>query len=127
LHFFTLGFLGHGRLVSRDCVAVGLFLNYKSEAANRSITKPRPAASIHASRGGKRNPVASTPGSAIITLDVPACHPLTWEDHMRTVCCLLLGLSAALALVLTSAPPAESACCYFAAQDKDILQPAQKA
>src|SRR5262249_16762558 len=46
---------------------------------------------------------------------------------MRTVCCLLLGLSAALALVMLSAPPAESACCYFAAKDKDILQPAQKA
>src|SRR5262249_29075902 len=46
---------------------------------------------------------------------------------MRTVCCLLLGLSAALALVMLSAPQAESACCYFAAKDKDILQPAQKA
>src|SRR6202790_1237559 len=35
-------------------------------------------------------------------------------------------LGAALALGL--APPrAESACCYFAAKDKDILQPAQKA
>src|ERR1043166_3904025 len=33
----------------------------------------------------------------------------------------------ALPLMLVSAPPAESACCYFAAKDKDILQPAQKA
>src|SRR5262245_46954186 len=46
---------------------------------------------------------------------------------MRKLCCLLLGLGAALTLVLLSAPPAESACCYFAAKDKDILQPAQKA
>ncbi len=31
-------------------------------------------------------------------------------------------------LLLASAPrPAESACCYFAAKDKDVLQPAQKA
>jgi hypothetical protein len=33
----------------------------------------------------------------------------------------------ALALVVARAPVAESACCYFAAKDKDILQPAQKA
>src|SRR5689334_25346206 len=33
----------------------------------------------------------------------------------------------ALAAALVGAPPAESACCYFAAKDKDILQPAQKA
>src|SRR5689334_6722009 len=37
----------------------------------------------------------------------------------------------ALALLLTAAvflpPPADSACCYFSAKDKDILQPAQKA
>jgi hypothetical protein len=32
-----------------------------------------------------------------------------------------------LALVWSVPPPAESACCYFAAKDKDILQPAQKA
>jgi hypothetical protein len=36
----------------------------------------------------------------------------------------ILGVTLALGL----APPrAESACCYFAAKDKDILQPAQKA
>lgn len=29
-------------------------------------------------------------------------------------------------MVIPSPPPAESACCYFAAKDKDILQPAQK-
>jgi hypothetical protein len=28
---------------------------------------------------------------------------------------------------LLSGPPAESACCYFSAKDKDVLQPAQKA
>jgi hypothetical protein len=39
-----------------------------------------------------------------------------------------LVLSGLLALsVAASAPPAESACCYFAAKDADILQPAQKA
>jgi hypothetical protein len=32
-----------------------------------------------------------------------------------------------LALLLVLPPPADSACCYFAAKDKDILQPAQKA
>src|SRR5918996_911581 len=40
-----------------------------------------------------------------------------------------LGLLALLTLPLLAAgpQPAESACCYFAAKDKDILQPAQKA
>jgi hypothetical protein len=36
----------------------------------------------------------------------------------------------ALAIVMAAAalvPPADSACCYFSAKDKDILQPAQKA
>jgi hypothetical protein len=37
----------------------------------------------------------------------------------------LLGLLA-LPLLLAYAPPARPACCYFAAKDKDILQPAQK-
>src|SRR5205823_12852674 len=37
------------------------------------------------------------------------------------------ALLLAVPLVLVQAPPAESACCYFAAKDKDILQPAQKA
>src|SRR5580700_7021652 len=32
-----------------------------------------------------------------------------------------------MALMATVSPPAESACCYFAAKDKDVLQPAQKA
>src|ERR1700730_10780471 len=36
--------------------------------------------------------------------------------------CTLAGL-----LTCIGAPKAESACCYFAAKDKDILQPAQKA
>src|SRR5262245_22167920 len=38
----------------------------------------------------------------------------------------LLGSLAALGLVLAGAIPARSACCYFSAKDKDILQPAQK-
>src|SRR5215467_2858402 len=33
----------------------------------------------------------------------------------------------ALPLLAAVPDPAESACCYFAAKDKDILQPAQKA
>src|SRR5262249_51973972 len=33
----------------------------------------------------------------------------------------------ALPGLVTAPEPAESACCYFAAKDKDILQPAQKA
>jgi hypothetical protein len=33
----------------------------------------------------------------------------------------------AVPLVLVEPPPAESACCYFSAKDKDVLQPAQKA
>src|SRR5690349_11524526 len=40
-----------------------------------------------------------------------------------------LGALALLAVPLLAVDPrpAESACCYFAAKDKDILQPAQKA
>jgi hypothetical protein len=34
---------------------------------------------------------------------------------------------AGLPLALPGPPPVESACCYFAAKDKDVLQPAQKA
>src|ERR1700682_2286656 len=44
--------------------------------------------------------------------------------------CRILGVSTLLALPLFlvgTPPPAQSACCYFAAKDKDILQPAQKA
>src|SRR5437867_9492004 len=37
------------------------------------------------------------------------------------------ALSAALALCLAAAPPAQAACCYFSAKNADILQPAQKA
>ena len=40
---------------------------------------------------------------------------------------LTLLAIAALLLPLFATPPADSACCYFAAKDKDILQPAQKA
>jgi hypothetical protein len=32
-----------------------------------------------------------------------------------------------VALVLAAPPPADSACCYFSAKDKDVQQPAQKA
>src|ERR1700756_4689407 len=41
---------------------------------------------------------------------------------------MLLALPLlALPLLAVGPKPAESACCYFAAKDKDILQPAQKA
>src|ERR1041385_345356 len=55
-------------------------------------------------------------------------HPLFCQHKENAmnrglVICTLL----ALALALIDPPPAESACCYFAAKDKDILQPAQKA
>jgi hypothetical protein len=39
---------------------------------------------------------------------------------------LLLPLLAGLAAIALVPRPADSACCYFAAKDKDILQPAQK-
>ena len=40
---------------------------------------------------------------------------------------LVVGLLALSAMVVLAPPPADSACCYFAAQDRDIQQPAQKA
>src|SRR5262245_5934703 len=40
---------------------------------------------------------------------------------------LALLAAASLPLLFGGLPSAESACCYFAAKDKDILQPAQKA
>jgi hypothetical protein len=47
------------------------------------------------------------------------------EEPMRKVMGLLA--LAGLPLLFGGMPSAESACCYFAAKDKDILQPAQKA
>src|SRR5215831_7659111 len=43
---------------------------------------------------------------------------------MRKLCLLVAVLLAGVALYPLAA---ESACCYFAAKDKDVLQPAQKA
>jgi hypothetical protein len=40
---------------------------------------------------------------------------------------LLLAVLAGLAAVVLAPRPADSACCYFAAKDKDVQQPAQKA
>src|SRR5215468_3145523 len=45
------------------------------------------------------------------------------RSHSRTWLPLLAGALALLGLPAA----ADSACCYFAAKDKDILQPAQKA
>src|SRR5579859_6507880 len=41
----------------------------------------------------------------------------------------LLGLLAVVVVILSGALPqsADSACCYFSAKEKDIVQPAQKA
>jgi hypothetical protein len=39
---------------------------------------------------------------------------------------LLPALAGVVAAIGLLAPPADSACCYFSAKDKDILQPAQK-
>ena len=39
----------------------------------------------------------------------------------------VLGVCTLLALLIIGTPPVKSACCYFAAKDKDVLQPAQKA
>src|SRR6187431_2891491 len=41
--------------------------------------------------------------------------------------CLATVVLAASLLMVADMPAAKSACCYFAAKDKDILQPAQKA
>jgi hypothetical protein len=43
--------------------------------------------------------------------------------HLR----LLAGLAVPVTMVCWLTAPAQAACCYFAAKDKDILQPAQKA
>src|SRR5437588_1658530 len=40
---------------------------------------------------------------------------------------LTRGLLAALPLLGLTGAPARAACCYFAAKDKDVTQPAQKA
>src|ERR1700736_4376945 len=46
----------------------------------------------------------------------------------RRVHWLLVPLAGAVLLLCGVNPPsADSACCYFSAKDKDILQPAQKA
>jgi hypothetical protein len=39
---------------------------------------------------------------------------------------LLTVVAGALVIGLLQPPTADSACCYFSAKDKDILQPAQK-
>src|SRR5215204_5219040 len=44
-------------------------------------------------------------------------------DTMR----LLISTAILATCFMAGAPPADSACCYFSAKDKDILQPAQKA
>src|SRR5439155_15125911 len=46
---------------------------------------------------------------------------------MRRPSARWLLLAGALAGIALAPRPAESACCYFSAKDKDILQPAQKA
>jgi hypothetical protein len=45
----------------------------------------------------------------------------------RCFCWPLLAIVAGALVIAGVQPRVESACCYFAAKDKDILQPAQKA
>jgi Uncharacterized protein conserved in bacteria (DUF2330) len=52
-------------------------------------------------------------------------NPLA-EDGIMVRSSVVFALLGAL-LLATATPSADSACCYFAAKDKDILQPAQKA
>lgn len=40
---------------------------------------------------------------------------------------VLKALSLVIVLIVANSPPARSACCYFSAKGKDVLQPAQKA
>src|ERR1700747_1792669 len=46
---------------------------------------------------------------------------------MRRKLLSLVLPATGLAVAAWLAPPADSACCYFSAKDKDVLQPAQKA
>ena len=46
---------------------------------------------------------------------------------MRSKLLAFAALVGGGALLAWLAPPADSACCYFSAKDKDINQPAQKA
>src|SRR5947207_11396699 len=63
-----------------------------------------------------------SPGLALLSA------PLPYHKEKAMCRVLMIGILLALALLLVGTPPAaESACCYFAAKDKDILQPAQKA
>src|SRR5713101_9843503 len=52
-----------------------------------------------------------------------------FRQHKEKAMARDLGVSTLVALLLfwIGTPPVESACCYFAAKDKDVLQPAQKA
>src|SRR5262249_26418757 len=70
--------------------------------------------------------VSSTPGR-ILTGLIGRSHredrPMRW----RCVCWSLLAVVAGALVIVGVQPRVESACCYFTAKDKDILQPAQKA
>src|SRR5713226_4802278 len=47
--------------------------------------------------------------------------------YTRLIRVVIYAVPAVLALLLLLPTDADSACCYFTAKDKDILQPAQKA
>src|SRR5439155_7124774 len=52
---------------------------------------------------------------------------LSWKGpSMNRTWRILPLLAATFAAVGLVTPPADAACCYFSAKDKDILQPAQK-
>ena len=40
---------------------------------------------------------------------------------------VLKTMTLVIVLLITNGPPAKSACCYFSAKDRDVLQPSQKA
>src|SRR5262249_45950434 len=51
------------------------------------------------------------------------CRIMRATRSLAVVAAIVAGIVAAIALT----PTADSACCYFSAKDKDVLQPSQKA
>src|SRR5262245_35140012 len=83
-----------------------------------------PATITFVDRPARRKRLASSSGMRIIQQRFSLA---VQEAVMRHLVFALVALSLTVPLLLVQPPAAESACCYFAAKDKDILQPAQKA
>src|SRR5262249_53144176 len=66
-------------------------------------------------------------GDAPSTTRCPVCRKEPIMQRPRTRWLSWAALAAALAAPGLAPSRAPSACCYFAAKDKDVLQPAQKA